>query len=70
MNYKTELQEAILERMKIKGITQISLAKELDVSKQAVYVFLKTENVGYEKLFELANMVGLEVEIRTYIRGD
>lgn len=70
MNYKKELQEAILARMKIKGITQMSLAKELDISKQAVYVFLKTENVGYEKLFELANRVGLEVEIRTYIRGD
>ena len=67
MNYKRQLQEAILERMKLKGMTQISLAKELNVSKQAVQIFLKTDNVGYEKLFELAGMVGLAVEIRTYV---
>jgi transcriptional regulator with XRE-family HTH domain len=67
MNYKQQLQEAILERMKLKGVTQISLAKELNVSKQAVQIFLKTDNVGYEKLFELAGMVGLAVEIRTYV---
>lgn len=67
MNYKQQLQEAILERMKLKGMTQISLAKELNVSKQAVQIFLKTDNVGYEKLFELAGMVGLAVEIRTYV---
>ena len=67
MNDKQQLQEAILERMKLKGMTQISLAKELNVSKQAVQIFLKTDNVGYEKLFELAGMVGLAVEIRTYV---
>ena len=69
MNYKQQLQEAILERMKLKGMTQISLAKELNVSKQAVQIFLKTDNVGYEKLFELAGMVGLAVEIRTYVKS-
>ena len=69
MNYKRQLQEAILERMKLKGMTQISLAKELNVSKQAVQIFLKTDNVGYEKLFELAGMVGLAVEIRTYVKS-
>lgn len=68
MNYKQQLQEAILARMKLKGITQISLAKKLDVSKQAVQIFLKTDNVGYEKLFELANEVGLAVEISTYVK--
>lgn len=63
MNFKVKLQQAINDKMKSSGITQKSLADDLDVSRQAVQIFLKTDNVGYEKLFQLASMVGLDVDL-------
>lgn len=63
MNFKTRLQQAIVAKMKDDGITQKYLADKLDISRQAVQIFLKTDNVGYEKLFQLACMVGLEVDL-------
>lgn len=63
MNFKVKLQQAINDKMKSSGITQKSLADDLDVSRQAVQIFLKTDNVGYEKLFQLADMVGLDVDL-------
>lgn len=63
MNFKTKLQQAIVAKMKEKGITQKSLADDLRISRQAVQIFLKTDKVGYEKLFQLADMVGLEVDL-------
>ncbi len=66
MNYKKELQEAILYQMNVKGVKQIDLARELGVSKQAVQIFLKTKNVSYDKLFDLANMFDLEVYIEIH----
>lgn len=63
MNFKSKLQQAINDKMKSSGITQKSLADDLEVSRQAVQIFLKTDNVGYEKLFQLASMVGLDVDL-------
>jgi predicted XRE-type DNA-binding protein len=63
MNFKVKLQQAINDKMKSSGITQKSLADHLGVSRQAVQIFLKTDNVGYEKLFQLASMVDLEVDL-------
>lgn len=63
MNFKVKLQQAINDKMKSSGITQKSLADYLGVSRQAVQIFLKTDNVGYEKLLQLANMVGLDVDL-------
>jgi predicted XRE-type DNA-binding protein len=62
MTRKQRLQEAILSAMVDNGITQSELARELGVSRQAVFIALKTDDVGYDKLFELADLVGLEVE--------
>lgn len=63
MNFKIKLQQAINDKMKDSGITQKFLADKLNISRQAVQIFLKTDNVGYEKLFKLAEMVGLEVDL-------
>jgi predicted XRE-type DNA-binding protein len=62
MTRKQRLQEAILSAMADNGISQSALAKGLGVSRQAVFIALKTDDVGYDKLFELADLVGLEVE--------
>lgn len=63
MSFKIKLQQVINNKMKDDGITQKSLADYLGVSRQAVQIFLKTDNVGYEKLFQLADIVGLEVDL-------
>jgi len=63
MTRKQRLQEAILSAMVDNDITQSELARELGVSRQAVFIALKTDDVGYDKLFELADLVGLEVEL-------
>ncbi len=63
MTRKQRLQDAILSAMADNGISQSALAKELGVSRQAVFIALKTDDVGYDKLFELADLVGLEVEL-------
>jgi transcriptional regulator with XRE-family HTH domain len=62
MTRKQRLQSAILTAIADNGITQVSLASKLGVTKQAVNYTLRTENVGYDKLLELADLVGLDVD--------
>jgi len=63
MTHKSKIQFAIISAMVDLGITQVDIAKHLQCTRQAVNQWLKTESVSYDKLFELANFVGLEVEV-------
>jgi len=63
MTRKEKIQQSILSLMKDKGVSQVDIAKHYGVSRQAIFCWLKTSDVGYEKLFDIAEYVGLEVEI-------
>ena len=64
-----ELQKMIKGQMKIQGITLQQLGDKLRCTKQAVSLVLNETSVTYDKLFKLADAVGLVVEIRIYARG-
>jgi transcriptional regulator with XRE-family HTH domain len=61
MTHKQHLQQNILAAFIDQGITQAALAKQLSVTRQSIHYWLKTNNVSYDKLFELAELAGLEV---------
>jgi hypothetical protein len=61
MTHKQHLQQNILAAFSDQGITQVALAKQLSVTRQSIHYWLKTNNVSYDKLFELAELAGLEV---------
>ncbi|MBN2834138.1 MAG: nucleotidyltransferase domain-containing protein [Candidatus Delongbacteria bacterium] len=56
----------ILSEMKVKGIKQIDIANKLGTSKAAVSKMLKnTPNITIKKMVELAEVVGLELKLKT-----
>ena len=61
--HKIHLQNSILACMKDLGITQVALANHFGVSRQCINIWLKGNEVSYQKLMEIADYVGLEVEI-------
>lgn len=63
MTHKDKIQFAIISAMADLGITQVDIAKRQQCTRQAVNQWLKTDSVSYDKLFELADFVGLEVEV-------
>ena len=63
MTHKSKIQLAITTAMRDLGITQVDIAEHYECTRQAVNQWLRTESVSYDKLFELADYVGLEVEV-------
>jgi transcriptional regulator with XRE-family HTH domain len=63
MTHKSKIQLAITTAMGDLGITQVDIAKHYQCTRQAVNQWLRTESVSYDKLFELADTLGLEVEV-------
>jgi hypothetical protein len=63
MTHKSKIQLAITTAMCDLCITQVDVAKHQQCTRQAVNQWLKTDSVSYDKLFELADFVGLEVEV-------
>ena len=56
----------ILSEMEKKGIRQVDLAKKLNISPAAVSKLLnKTPNISLKKMVELADSVGLNIELKT-----
>jgi len=56
----------ILTEMEKKGIKQVDLAKRLNVSPAAVSKLLnKTPNISLKKMVELAEAVGLDIQLKT-----
>jgi transcriptional regulator with XRE-family HTH domain len=62
MTRKQKLQSAIITAMSDYGITQAALAEAQGCTRQAVNQWLRTDKVGYDKLFDLADYVGLNVD--------
>lgn len=69
MEFKQELAKHILLAMKSNKISQVGLARRIGVTKQAVNIWLRTGNVSVVKLLEIADMVGLKVNV-SYEWGD
>ncbi len=69
MNFKKDLVAHILLAMKANKISQVDLAKRTGVSKQAVHIWLRTDSVSIDKLLEVAEIVGLKVNV-SYEWGD
>lgn len=69
MEFKQELAKHILLAMKANKISQVNMAKRMGVTKQAVNIWLRTGNVSVVKLLEIADMVGLKVNV-SYEWGD
>lgn len=65
-----ELQTMIKSQMKLQGITLQQLGNKIGCTKQAISLVLNEASVTYDKLFKLADAVGLVVEIRTYVKGE
>ena len=62
MTRKQKLQSAIITAMSDYGITQVDIAKHQQCTRQAVNQWLRTDKVGYDKLFDLADYVCLDVD--------
>ena len=65
-----DLQAAINAKMYDKRITHQQLAEEIGISKQGVSSLLSSSNVKFDRLFFLAEKVGLRVEINIYNEGE
>lgn len=63
MTHKNKIQLAVIGAMADLGITQVAIAKHYHCTRQAVNQWLRSESVSYDKLFELADFVGLSVEV-------
>lgn len=59
---KTSLQQRIRNELKAQGKTQASFAKELGVSRQAVFQVL-TDNPSVDTLIEMLGKLGVVVEV-------
>lgn len=59
---KTILQQLIRDELKVQGKTQASFAKELGVSRQAVFQVL-TDNPSVDTLIEMLGKLGVGVEV-------
>lgn len=57
--HKQGLQKSIKQQIK----SESELARLVGVSRQSVNKWLNTEQVSYEKLFELMLKLGMEVEL-------
>lgn len=57
--HKQELQKSIKQQIK----SESDLARLVGVSRQSINKWLNTEQVSYEKLFELMLKLGMEVEL-------
>lgn len=64
-----ELQKMIKGQMKLQGITLQQLGDKTNRSKQAISLVLNETSVTYDKLFKLADAVGLVVEIKIYVKS-
>lgn len=64
-----ELQTMIKSQMKLQGITLQQLGNKLGCTKQAISLVLNETSVTYDKLFKLADAVGLVVEIKIYVKS-
>ena len=64
-----ELQKMIKGQMKLQGITLQQLGDKTNRSKQAISMVLNETSVTYDKLFKLADAVGLVVEIKIYVKS-
>lgn len=64
-----ELQTMIKSQMKLQGITLQQLGDKTNRSKQAISMVLNETSVTYDKLFKLADAVGLVVEIKIYVKS-
>lgn len=64
---KTSLQQRIRDELKVQGKTQASFAKELGVSRQAVFQVL-TDNPSVDTLIEMLGKLGVGVEV-VYVRS-
>lgn len=63
---RKDLQLEIKEVMYEKRMTHKQLAEMLGISKQGVSFLLSSPDVTFDKLFKIAEKIGLGVEIQTY----
>lgn len=56
---KVQLQQAIKELIK----SESDFARKVGVSRQSINKWLNTDQVSYEKLFELIEKAGIEVDL-------
>lgn len=56
---KQELQQSIKQQIK----SESDLARLIGVSRQSINKWLNTEQVSYEKLFELMLKLGMKVDV-------
>ena len=64
-----DLQSKIKAKMYDKRITHQQLADQIGISKQGVSSLLSSNKVKFDKLFYLAEKVGLCIEINIYDKG-
>lgn len=64
-----DLQAAIKAKMYDKRITHQQLAEEIRISKQGVSSLLSSNSVKFDRLFPLAEKVGLRIEVNIYDEG-
>lgn len=59
IEHKQELQKSIKQQIK----SESDLARLIGVSRQSINKWLNTEQVSYEKLFELMLKLGMKVDL-------
>lgn len=63
MSFKQKLLERILHTMQSNKISQVDVANKMGVTRQAVNIWLRTDTVSLEKLMEIADAIGIKINV-------
>lgn len=73
--YEVKIKKKILaeieKEMEAKGISQGELGRQLDIARHHVNAYLRGRNLSlsFERIFEMANVVGLEIDVTVKRKG-
>lgn len=62
---KQKILAAIEKEMKSQGISQGELGRQIDIARHHVNAYLRGKNLSlsFERIFEMAEVVGLDVDV-------